>query len=151
MVVKLNTFRIVPIDSTSMKWPLFGVLGHYSPKYCLIWMKFWPEVNSSKKKTVFENPSKILNFDSNGTHSKITVLVHFGAQFNTGKPKILLKTKDSAKTIFLGISSNQSPRPQKNHRILVELSKEKIFWIQIGSKLPPGAMLKGYQKFSHSI
>ena len=44
--------------------------------------------------------------------------------------KILLKTKSSGKTTSLGIWNNISPRSQKNHRILVKLSKTN--W---GSKL----------------
>ena len=38
-----------------------------------------------------------------GTQSLVLFL--FGAQFTTGKPKILLKTKISAKTTSLGISN----------------------------------------------
>ena len=45
---------------------------------------------SNKTKTVFEKSFKILNFGPNGTHLKFTVLVHFGAQFSTRKPKIFL-------------------------------------------------------------
>ena len=41
-----------------------------------------------------------------------------------GKPKILLKTKSSGKTISLGISNNIIARSQRNHRILVKLSKK---------------------------
>ena len=47
-----------------------------------------------------------------------------GVQFTARKPKILLKTKISAKTTSLGISNNISPRSQKDHRILVKLSKK---------------------------
>ena len=57
-------------------------------------------------------------------HPKFTVLVHFGAQFTTPKPKKLLQTKIYTKTASLGIPNNVSPRSQKNHRILVELSKK---------------------------
>ena len=50
----------------------------------------------------------------------------------------MLKTKISAKTTSLGISNTVTPRPQKNHRILVKLNKKRnIFWAQTGSKLPP--------------
>ena len=71
---------------------------------------------------MFEKSLKSLNFGSNG---KFTVLVHFGAQFTAGKPKVLLKTKISRKNAFLGMSNNISPRPQKNNRILVKSSKNK--------------------------
>ena len=47
-----------------------------------------------------------------------------GVQFTARKPKTLLKTKISAKTTFLGISNNISPRSQEDHRILVKLSKK---------------------------
>ena len=40
-------------------------------------------------------------------YRKFTVSVHFGAQFTARKPKILQKTKFSAKTVFLG------PGPRK--------------------------------------
>ena len=51
-------------------------------------------------------------------------MVHFGAQFTAGKPKILQKTKISAKTTSLGISNNVSPRSQKNNRVLAKLNKK---------------------------
>ena len=103
--------------------PFLELLGPYSPKYCSILLKF-----SNKTKAVFEKSLKILNFGSNGMHPKFTVLVHFGAQFTTRKPKKLLKTKIYAKTASLGIPNNVSPRSQKNHRILVKLSKKKTFF-----------------------
>ena len=45
-----------------------------------------------------------------------------------------------------------SPRSQKNHKILVNISNKK-FWggAQIGFKVPPGAAAKIYQKFSHIL
>ena len=71
----------------------FGVfLGSYLSKYCSIFLKFWPELVSNKTNTVFKNLSKFW------------ILFHFGAQFTAGKPKMLLKTKISAKTTSLGIS-----------------------------------------------
>ena len=89
---------------------------------------------------MFENYFKILNFSSNGTHPKFTVLVHFGAQFTAVKPKILLKTKLSGKTTSLGISKNVSPRSQKNHIILVKLSKKKtFFWPKLDLNCPLGS------------
>ena len=48
-------------------------------------------------------------------HPKFTILVHFGAQFTAGKPKIMLKTKFSARTTSLGISNNIKPEvPEKS-------------------------------------
>ena len=56
------------------------------------------------------------------------------------------------KTASLGVPNNASPRSQKNHRTLVELSNKKFFGgAQIGSKLPPRAASKLYQKFSHIL
>ena len=42
----------------------------------------------------------------------------FWALFTGGNPKILLKTKISAKTTSFGISNNIDPRSKKNQRIL---------------------------------
>ena len=111
------------INSASMKWPLFGVFWVITPpNYCSILLKSCSEVVvSNKTNTVFENSYKILNFSLNGRHLKFAVLFHFGTQFTTGNPKILLKTKISAKTTSLRISTNVSPRSQKNHRILVKI------------------------------
>ena len=78
-------------------------------------------------------------------HPKFTVLVHFGAQFTTRKPKKLLKTKIYAKTASLGIPNNVSPRSQKNHKILAELSKKKIFFCV--HKLGLNCHLGPYQRF----
>ena len=80
--------------------------------------------------TVFEKSFKILNFGSNGTHLKFTVMFHFRAQFTNAKPKILLKAKLYGKTTSLGISNNVSPTSQKNYKILVKLSKKNFFWAQ---------------------
>ena len=152
VVVILKIFKFFLIDSTSMKWPLLGFLGPFSPKYCSILLKFWPKVVSNKAKRVFEKSFKILNFSVNRRHPKFTVLFHFGGQCSAGKPKILLKTKIVAKTASLGISNSISPRSKKNHRI-AKLNKKNCFfgggWGQIGCKLPTVAEPKGYQKFSH--
>ena len=86
-----------------------------------------------------------MSFGSYRTHQTFTVLVHFGVQFTAGKPKILLTTKISAKTISLGISNNVSPRPKKNHRILIKLSESNILCTQIGFKMSPW----GHTKVSH--
>ena len=86
----------------------------------------WSEVAPNKTNTVFQKSFKLLNFGSNGTHPKFTVLVHFGAQFTARKPKILLKTRISGKTTYrpisLGISNNVSLRSENNHIILVKSS-----------------------------
>ena len=88
---------------------------------------------------MFEKSFKILHFGPDGTQPKFTVLVHFGVQLIARKPKILLKTKTSAKTASLGISNNVSPTSHKNHRILVKLSKKHInFGPILGLNCPLG-------------
>ena len=153
MVVKLKNFKV------SLYWfsihemaILGGFLGRYSPKYCSILLRFWSEVVSNNTNTVFKKSFKNLNFSLNGRHPKSAVQFQFGAQFNAGKPKILLKTKHLAKNASLGISNSVSSRSQNNHRVLVKLNK-KVFWggAQTGSKLLVVAVPKGYQKFSHSL
>ena len=89
------------------------------------------------RKTLLKESFEILNFSINRRHPKFTVLVLFRAQFTTGKPKILLKTKIITKTTSLGISNSVRSRTQKNHRILVILNKKETFvWAQTGSTLP---------------
>ena len=66
-----------------------------------------------------------MHFGSNGWHRKFTVWVHFGAQFTTRTPKVLLKTKISSKTTSLGISHNVSSRSQKNNKMLNTLIQRK--------------------------
>ena len=73
-----------------------------------------------------------------------------GPNLLPGNSKYCLKPKFLEKTTSLGISNNVSPMSQKNHRILVKLSKKNIFWAKI-YKSAPGATSKGYQKFLHSL
>ena len=131
VVVKLNVFYT---DSASMKWPLYRVfwLSPYSPKHLSVLLKFLPVVVSNRK-TLFKKSFKILNFSINGRHLKFTVLFLFWAQFTTGKPKILLKTKMSTKTTSLGISNSVRLRPQNSCKIK---QTRNIFWAQTWSKLP---------------
>ena len=106
--------------------PFLGFFGLYSPKYCLILLKLLPEVVSNKKNSVWKILQNLefwlkWNVVKVSVVVKVTVSVHIGAHFTTGKPKILLKAKISAKTASLGIINNVSLRSQKNHRILVKL------------------------------
>ena len=114
-----------------MKWPPFkGFLGLYSPKYCLIWLKLWPEVVSNKTNIVFQKSFKILNFESNGTHPKFTVLLYFGARFTARKPKILLKTRIFAKTTYI-LRNIKKWKPQFPKKLLYPCKikqKKKIFF-----------------------
>ena len=105
--------------------PFWGILSRYSPKYCSILLKFWPEVVSIKINTVFEKSFKVLNFSLNETHPNFTVFVHLGGPIYRWKLKILQKIKIFAKTASFGISNNISPRSQKNKRMLVKSTKKK--------------------------
>ena len=145
VVVKLKTFKVFRIDSASMKWPPFfwcvclrgGRGGLLPSKYCSILLKFWPALVSSKKNIVFEKSFRILRFGSNETHPKSTALVHFGVQFIARKPKILPKTKFSAKNASLEISNNVSPRSEKSQSSFEINQKILVFGAHIGSKLSP--------------
>ena len=116
---------------------LFGAfLGPYSPKYCSILLKFWPEIVSNKTNTVFKKSFKILNFSLYGRHPTFTVLFDFGVQFTAGIRKILLKTKITAKSASLRISNNLIPKSRKNHRILLKLNKKTFFRAKLGLNWP---------------
>ena len=113
----------------TLSWVFWALSPQNIVQFCWNFDQRWSPISVWK-----DSVWKILQnfeFNSNGRHRKFTVLFHFGAQFTAGKPKILLKTKVSAKTTFLGISNSISPRSQKNYRILGKLST-KIFG---GSKL----------------
>ena len=109
VVVKLKFFQLF----AWIRYPWYGSLWAFTPPQNIVWScwKLWPSVVSDKKNSVFEKSFKILNFGSNGMQQKFTVLVHFGAQFTAGKPKILLKPKISAKTGSLGPILRSNLRP----------------------------------------
>ena len=110
-VVRLKMLEVFPfrfsIQEMATCW---GFLDSFSPKYCSTLLKFSPEIVFNKVNIVLEKSLLILHFGSNETHPKFTDLVHFGAQFTPGKPKILLKTKISANTESSLISNNVSTR-----------------------------------------
>ena len=91
VVVKFKVFLLIP-------HPWHGPMKLlYSPKSCSILFEI---IRSSTNKTNTASKSfKILNFGSDVT-PKFTVSVHFGVQFTSRKPKILLKTRISAKTAY---------------------------------------------------
>ena len=62
-----------------------------------------------------------MNFGSDGTLLKFTVLAHASLQ----------------------IINNVSPRSQKNHIVLVKLSQKDIVWATILFKIPPCSRAKG--------
>ena len=106
---------------------LGGFLGPFSPKHGSSFLKFRPEVVSHNTKTVSEQYFKIKRLSGNGTYSKLTVLVHFWAQFTPGKPKILAKNKILPETTSLCLLHNTSPRSQITYRILIKLIKKTFF------------------------
>ena len=159
----VEKFKVFLLIQYPWDGPFLGFLGLYSLNYCSICLK-WSVVVPNQTNTVFQKSFKILNFGSNGMHPKFTVLVHFGAQFTARKPKILLKTRISAKTTYrpisLGISNNISLRSEKNHYPCKIKQKKFSFSFflggsegrgQIGSKFPPGPISKGNHKFSLSL
>ena len=81
--------------------PFRGFLGPFSPKYGSSLLKFRPEVAFHKTKTVSEQSFKIKCLSGNRTYPKLTVLVHFWAQFTPGKPKRLPKNKVFPETTSL--------------------------------------------------
>ena len=131
---------------------IIGLFGVFSPsKYCLILLKFWPEVVSIKTQCL-KNPSKFWVLAQMERTQSLQYFVHFWVQFTTGKPKESLKTKISAEIVSLVISKKVNLRPQKNHRILVELSKKTFFGLKLGLNYNHGAVpCKCKQKFSHSL
>ena len=95
----------------TLSWVFLALFPQNIVQFCWNFDQRWSPISVWK-----DSVWKILQnfeFNSNGRHRKFTVLFHFGAQFTAGKPKILLKTKVSAKTTFLGISNSISPRSQK--------------------------------------
>ena len=79
-----------------MKWPLFVVSGPFLPQ---IWLEF--EIVAEIMAEILTRGSKIKCLSGNETDSKLTVLVHFWAQFTPGKPNIFPKTKIFPETTSL--------------------------------------------------
>ena len=78
VVVLLKIFKFFCIDSASMEYSHLGFFwGAYSPNYCLILLKFWPEVSSNKTNTVFEKSFRILNFSLNRSMMEGTQSLQF--------------------------------------------------------------------------
>ena len=134
VVVKLKISKILVLIENPWNSPFLGFLALIPPNIVPSCWNF-DQREFNKTNTLLGKSFKLLKFGSNKTHWKSTVLVHFGAQFTAGKPKILLKTKISAKTTSLGIPNNISARSQRNHIVLVKLSEN--LEAQIGSKSPP--------------
>ena len=92
--------------------PFGGFLGPFSPKYGSSLLKFRPEVVSHKKKTVSEQSFKIKCLCGNRTYPKLMDLVHFWAQFTSGKPKILPKNEVFPETASYDYKITQVPSPR---------------------------------------
>ena len=125
-------FKCFRGNAASMKPPFWGFLSPFSPKYGASLLKFRPEVVSHKPKTVSQHSFKIKCLSRNETYPKLKVLVHFGAHFIPGKPKILPKTRIFSETKSLRLLNNRSTRSQINHRILIKLIKKIHFWGKYG-------------------
>ena len=104
VVVKVKIFKAFCTDSASIKWPLFWgfepLLSQILFHLAEILTRFSLPIRQIQ---CFKNLSKLYIL-AQIPHLKFTVLVHFGTQFTTRKPKIMLKTKISAKTTSLGVS-----------------------------------------------
>ena len=70
-------FRFIPPQMTQFSEGPTPQLcwGPNFPKYCLIFMKFSPEVVFKETKTVFEESLENSNFYRNGRHPKFALLV----------------------------------------------------------------------------
>ena len=123
-------------------------LGPYFPKYCSILLTFWPEIASNKTNSVFEKSFKILNFSLNRRYPNFTVYFHFGAQFTTGKPKILLKNQTFCKNYILRIIKQRKSQVQEKSQNSCKIKRKKNY---LGPNWPPVTVPKAYQKFWHSL
>ena len=79
-----------------------------------------------------------MHFHCNGTYPTFAVLVHFWAQFTTGKYNKMTKNQIFPKSYIL--------RTIRQHKVEVR-AKKTPFWAKNGHKLPTGAE----SKFSHSL
>ena len=76
MVIKLKIFqRLLYRLSIYVVILLVDFFGPYSSKYCLISLRYSPEVVLIQKKAVFQESLNNANFYENGTNSKFTLLV----------------------------------------------------------------------------
>ena len=106
--------------------PFGGFLGPFCPKYGSSFLKFRPEVVFHNTKTVSEQSFKIKRLIGNETFPKLTVLVHFGAQFTPGKLKILPKNKIFQKLHPYDYQIAQVPGPD-NLQNSYKINKKNIF------------------------
>ena len=135
--MKLKYFEVFRINSASMA-RLWFFLALTTPRIVSSCWNCDQKYSPSRQLQFLKNPSKVWVFAyMEGTQSLQYWSIR-GPIYH-GKKKILLKIKISAKIVSLVISNKVSPRPQKNHRILVKLSKKTI----LGLKLPIWGCTKG--------
>ena len=135
---EVKKFKVFRIDSALMKWSRFG--GFEPLLQILVDLaEILTRGNLSIREIQrLKNSSRFWILVQMEHTQSLQFWSIFRAQFTVGKPKILLKTIFLQKTAPLGISNNARPSSQNNHRILVKLSKKKIFLAQIRCKLPVG-------------
>ena len=102
-------------------------LSPFSPKYGTSLLKFRSEVVSHKKMLVSKQSFKINFLSANGAYPKLKILVHFCAQFTSGKSKILPKARIFCETGSWWLSNSTSNSFRINQRILIKLTKKIHF------------------------
>ena len=124
VVVKLSIFKCFHGDAVSMKWPLLGGFWALS-SVNMTWVSRNFDQRYVKKCWLKCKSFKIKCLNGNKTYPKLMVLVHFGSNFSTKKPKYCQKPKFFPENTSLWLSNNTGPRSQINHKILIKLIKKK--------------------------
>ena len=149
VVVKSKVFKFFLYQFSIRKMAAFWVfLGPYSPKYCFILLKLWPEVVSNKKNSVWKI-LQTLEFYFKWNAVKVYSFGPYWGPIYHRKTKNIAKNQNFFKISSLGIINNVSPRFQKNHKLLVKLSQKTFSGPKLG--LNYHHELKGHHKFSHSL
>ena len=121
--------------------PFWNFLGPCSPKYCLVLLKFWPEVVYNKKNSVW----KILQNLEFWLKCSAIKVNYFGPYWG---PIYYWKTKNIVKNQNF-CNNCVTSRSHKNHRILAKLNQKTFSGPKLGLNYHHGS--KGHQKFSHSL
>ena len=58
---EIKIFKVSCIESASMKWPLIGFFGPYSPNYCFILDEILTRDSPIRQRHFLKNPSKFWN------------------------------------------------------------------------------------------
>ena len=116
-----------------MKWPLLGGFWALSPaNMTRVCWNFNQRYVFHKTKTVSEQSFKIKCLSRNETYPKLMVLVLFWTNFPPENPKYCQKPNFLPESTSLWLSNNTSSRYQINHRILMKLMENPIFWAKYG-------------------